>query len=171
MTMVLIESQELASAAASITFTDIPQTYTDLYLVLSLRGSDSAVRTSYIEINGSSSNFSARSLRGDGSATSSFTATNRIGEINGTSQTASTFTNDSVYLPNYSGSAYKSYSVDHTRENNATAASLEITAGLWSVTDAITSITINRNVGNFVQYSSATLYGVLAGSDGVTSVS
>ena len=169
--MQLIAHQDLTSAASSITFSSIPETFTVLYLVYSLRGSDSAVRTSLILFNSSSSSFSERSLRGDGASATSFTATNRLGEINGTSNTANTFTNDAIYIPNYTSSAAKSYSVDHTRENNATAASLEITAGLWNVTDPITSITLDRNVGNFVAGSSATLFGVLAGSDGIVSVS
>jgi hypothetical protein len=44
-------------------------------------------------------------------------------------------------------------------ENNATLSLMNLAAGLWSNTSAITSIKITA-VGTFEQYSTATLYGI-----------
>jgi hypothetical protein len=87
--------------------------------------------------------------------------------------TADTFGNTAIYIPNYQASGVaKSFSTDGVAENNATSASLGITAGLSEITAAITSIRIAPPASiNWVEYSSATLYGILAGSDGIVSVS
>lgn len=171
MTMQLIQHQELGSAQASITFSSIPQTYTDLYLLLSTR----AVSTIGVtpKFNGSTANFSARFLEGTGSGASSYTATNLIGYTNrDNASTASTFGNTSIYIPNYRAATAKSISLESVTENNGTTAYQLLGAVLWNVTDAITSIEVYPdNASNFVQYSSATLYGILKGSDGLTTVS
>ena len=65
------------------------------------------------------------------------------------------------YIHNYAGSTNKSVSVDAVGEANATYAEMDLLAGLWSNTDAITSVSIKPNIGsNFVIYSTAYLYGV-----------
>ena len=171
--MQVIEHIELASAQASITFSDIPQTYTDLYLVFSLRGSaaDSA-RSLFLSINSSASNFTGRYLQGLGSGSGiSGTLARYIGAIPAAGSTSLTFGNGAVYFPNYTASVNKSFSADTVSENNATLALQELNAGLWSQTTAISSLSIANDSGNLVQYSSATLYGILAGSDGTTTVS
>jgi hypothetical protein len=74
-----------------------------------------------------------------------------------------------IYIPNYTGSTAKSVSVDGVMENNATYAAAGIIAGLWNDTAAVTSVSISSEVATLVQYSSATLYGILKGtSNGVT---
>jgi hypothetical protein len=75
----------------------------------------------------------------------------------GSSATASTFGSGLIYIPNYAGSTNKSYLTDWVTENNATAAYAGFTAGLLSNTAAITDVTLT---GSFVQYSTATLYGI-----------
>jgi hypothetical protein len=89
--------------------------------------------------------------------------------------TSNTFGNSSIYIPNYTGSTAKSVSIDSVGENNGTASEQIISAALWNNTAAITSITLtslddNLNPsGNFAQYSSVSLYGILKGtSNGVT---
>jgi hypothetical protein len=169
--MQLIEHYEAPSAVSSITFSDIPQTFTDLIVMLSLRNSSDNDEIGLL-LNGSSSNFSQRSLRGEGTTVLSQTrATNSLW-LGATKSvyTASTFGNCQLYIPNYTSSANKSLSFDSSLENNATDGRNGINAILWSDTDAITSIQLNANA-NFAQYSSASLFGVLAGSDGIVSVS
>jgi len=65
-----------------------------------------------------------------------------------------------IYIPNYAGSTNKSFSSETNQENNATAAFARLLAGLWSQTAAITDIEITPNTGNWVQYSTAVLYGI-----------
>ena len=148
--------------ATDIAFSSIPATYTDLCLVVSARTSSISVQGFLTAaFNGSTANFSIRGLYGFGSGTGSFTTpSNFVGEVVGDTATASTFSNMSIYIPNYAGSVNKSYSVDSVAENNATFAQMGLTAGLWSQTAAITSITLTPNAGNFKQYTTAYLYGV-----------
>jgi hypothetical protein len=74
--------------------------------------------------------------------------------------TANTFGNTDIYIPNYAGSANKSVSVDTVEENNGTTARALLGAILWSNTAAITALGLTPVSGSFVQYSTATLYGI-----------
>jgi hypothetical protein len=149
-----------AGGAASISFTSIPSTYTDLIIQMSARVSSGSDGTLYFDFNSSTANFSWRRLLGDGtSATSNSGSSNAVGVINRADWTASTFSNNSIYIPNYAGSTNKSFSVDAVLENNATATVQGFWAGLWSNTAAITSITFT-NAANFAEYSTAVLYGI-----------
>ena len=177
--MKLIEHQELASSQASIVFSSIPQTFTDLCLVLSGRTNRASNNSDiYWQFNGiTTATYSFRRLYGDGTSAISDALTNNstggfIGVAVGANASSNTFSNLMAYIPNYTSSNAKSWSADAVNENNATATLGEIVAGLWSGTAAITSIEIkDYNAASFVQYTSATLYGVLKGSDGTTVVS
>ena len=84
-----------------------------------------------------------------------------VGRANGSTSTASTFNNGEIYIPNYAGSNQKSFSVDEVKELNGTSGYQDLFANLWNQTSAITSIKIYSNsASSFVQYSSATLYGI-----------
>ena len=161
-----------SGGAASITFSAIAADWTDLYIVVSARGefaSDYDVFDVYP--NGSSANDTFRVLRGNGSSASSETDAFIRVRYSANNATANTFGNASIYIPNYRASAAKSFSIDAVTENNTTQAFQEITAGLWNVTDPITSITLQSILGEFAQYSSASLFGITAGSDGIVAVS
>lgn len=164
-----------SGGAASITFSSIPQTFTDLYIVYSTRGNRvSAVDWMQFNINnqGVNTNITTRFLAGDGSNDSTGTAANQAGgPITAASSTANTFSNTGVYIPNYRSSANKAFIVDAVSENSGTVAVQFIGIVLWSQTAAITSIEVDPLNDDFEQYSTATLYGITAGSDGTTTVS
>jgi hypothetical protein len=152
-----------SGGAASIDFTGIPQTYTDLLLMVSTRSS--TTEDSFgLQFNGDTgNNYSYRNVQGDGTNAQSFNGTvARIyrGRQPESGYTANTFGNSQFYIPNYAGSNNKSVSLDTVNENNATTARASLSAALWSNTSPITSIKILPDSGNFVQYSSATLYGI-----------
>lgn len=174
--MQLIQTVTVGSGgAASISFTSIPQTFTDLYVLISARGASSSDFPAVgLKLNSATTNYSTRYLLGSGSSTASGTTANtylRIGNASGSSQTASTFANASAYIPNYTSSTSKSISADTVSENNATAAYQNIVAALWTGTDPITQLDVIIDGFNLVQYSSASLYGILKGSDGIVTVS
>ncbi len=152
-----------SGGAASMDFTSIPSTYTDLKILYSIRGSsaDADIRLAF---NGSSTGYSVRILYGTGSSVASASASGSFisyaGLQNPSTYTASTFSNGEIYIPNYAGSNQKSVSGDAVNENNATAAITELGASLWTGTAAISSISITHPAANFVQYSTATLYGI-----------
>ena len=158
----LIETVTVGSGgAASIVFTSIPQTFTDLKVLLSVRSSD-ASGSVRVQPNGLTSNLSSRRLEGDGSSASSVTDASIIFiySVTLSSYTASVFSNIEIYIPNYAGSTYKSISANGVMENNATQAYQNLVAGLWSDTASITSLTLQKSSGTFVEYSSASLYGI-----------
>ena len=165
-TYTLISSVTVGSGgAASIDFTSIPSTYTDLQLVMSLRSAGTGVSTRYasVSFNSNTSNYSYRRLYGNGSSAGSDNGSLRlIGTIPGSTVTANTFASLQMYVPNYASSNNKSYSCDSVEENNATGAEADLIAGLWSNSAAITSIAITSDQGSFnlVQYSTAYLYGI-----------
>lgn len=160
-TFELIASTTLGSAQSSIDFSSIPSTFTDLCLKVSLRHATGAPYLG-ISFNGSTSSFTYRYLEGNGaSASSGNGSANWSIAINPSSATASTFSNGEIYIPNYAGSYNKSFSADGVTENNGTTAYADLFASLWSNTAAINQITLSAvGGGNFVQYSSAYLYGV-----------
>jgi len=163
---------------AAIEFTNISGSYTDLYLVASLRSdrSGNPVDVLELEFNGDSTNRSSRRLYGNSSAADSGSFTNgRIGLTNASTATSNSFGSVSIHIANYASSNAKSVSVDNISENNSGAANYafqEITAFLWDDSAAITSVKLIPQLGTvFVQYSSASLYGITAGNDGITTVS
>ncbi len=149
-----------AGGASSIAFSSIPSTYTDLCLKMSARLTNAVdVYGMAPTFNGITSSFTSKRLLSTGSSVSSDSPTGYAGLVEGTSYTANTFGNWELYIPNYTGSANKSFRIDDVTENNATAAYSELVAGLWSNTAAITSISF-ASAGTFAQYSTATLYGI-----------
>jgi hypothetical protein len=168
-----IGSVEVGSAGtSSIEFTSIPQGYTDLKVVFSMRNDYAGASAWWfgtLTFNGTSStaNWSRRALVGTGSGAGSENYTNSEGIFaNANSTTANTFGNGEVYIPNYTSSNNKSISIDSVTENNATSALSIATALLWSNTAAITSLKLTASLNgatqtNWTQYSTATLYGIL----------
>jgi hypothetical protein len=151
-----------SGGAASIDFSSIPATYTDLLIKVSGRGTTVSTVVAYeISFNSNTSNFSSRILGGDGSTAFSYSdQPRRVAVISSASATASTFGNDEIYIPNYAGSNNKSYSSDSVAENNATTSDVSLIAGLWSNSSSITSITLTPQSNNFAEYSTAYLYGI-----------
>jgi hypothetical protein len=162
---VLLERIELNASAASVVFSNIPQSgYTDLKIVVSARdGASSVIDGARVRFNNdtTSGNYTARRLIGSGSAASS--DTNNVGAFaDGNTATASTFSNCEFYIPNYTGSTAKSVSFDNVAETNATTQYMGLGAFLWSSTAAITTITISGESADFLQYSTFSLYGLAA---------
>jgi hypothetical protein len=147
-----------SGGASSIVFSSIPSTYTDLVLFLSGRGVGSAGFVNVLP-NGSSSSLTGKYLYGNGSTTTSGSLAPLL-YISETGHTANTFGNSMAYFTNYAGSGYKSMSIDTTQENNSTTSSMLMSASLWSVTTAISSITLTPNADTLAQYTTAYLYGV-----------
>jgi hypothetical protein len=152
-----------AGGAATIDFTSIPSTYTDLQLVFTARNTGSSNVFTQMTFNANTSSYSYKGLYGNGSAASSFGASAAyiyVGDMDLSTYTANTFSSESVYIPNYAGSTNKSVSIDSVNENNATAAAAYLTAALWSNTAAINRITLTPGGGSYAQYSTAVLYGI-----------
>ena len=168
---ILLERIELNASAASVTFSNIPQSgYTDLKIVMSVRDTEASVNNAgIIQFNGetATTNYSARWLYGTGSTAASLTRSGSgaqfFYESNSANSTSNTFANIEFYIPNYLSSSAKSVSVDVATETNATNTDAILTAGLWNNTAAINSILLKPNGGvSFVANSTFSLYGLAA---------
>jgi hypothetical protein len=172
--MVAIQTVTVGSGgAASIEFTNIPQTYTDLVVLISAR----SVRSAFIDYirfdvnNNTGSIYNTKMLTGYGSTAASGadgpSSYLWSGTVPAANATTSTFGNIQIYFTNYTGSTNKSISIDSVLENNsATDNQLDLVAGLASTTSAITSIKLYNQISNFAQYTTATLYGVTSSAYG-----
>lgn len=163
-TMTLIASSTVgAGGAANITFSSIPNTYTDLYIKASFRSDYSGQAIALrINPNGSSSNMVGMVLLGSGSSASSFSDTIAYASSVADTSTANTFGSTEWYIPNYALSNNKPISVDFVTETNASAAIMGLSAGLWSISTAISSLSLLTTAGNLKQYSTAYLYGIVS---------
>lgn len=165
-----IYSTTLSGATASITFSNIPTTFTDLVLVSS---SVAATGTTFpwMRFNGLSTNiYSDTQLAGNGTAAQSFrrTAQSRayISENVQHSTTAGN-TTTVVHIMNYSNTTtFKTYLVRNNNPESGTYVGTEAIVGLAQTTAPITSITIGcANSGtdfNLASGSTFTIYGIKA---------
>ena len=171
-TMSLIAKQTVgASGAASVVFSSIPQTYTDLKVVISARtsvaGNTDAIA---LAINGYTTNLSGRYVFYNGNTGSALNSGTAIsgqegGWINGNTSTAAAFSNSEIYFPNYSSNAAaKSFSIDSAQDNKATGTN-SMYMGLWAevwnpgTQEGITSLTLTPSA-NYSQYTTIYLYGI-----------
>ena len=158
MAMELVSTVTVGSGgAASIEFTNIPQTGKDLLVKYSIRRSNTNDIFD-IDFNSFEGTYSNRRLDGDGSTASSRTITGEgiRGYITTSSDTSNTFASVDVYVANYTSSVAKSISVDGVTENNATSANQFLIAASASTTNPVTSLRIQAL--SLVQHSSASLY-------------
>ena len=163
-TYTLISSNVLSSSAASVTFSAIPSTYTDLVLRWSIRSNRAAVQDwMKIELNADTTNLSYTRVEADGTGTYSGRSTSIlvVGTTSGNTTTSNTFGNGEFYIPSYTASQNKPVSGFGVGEDNAVGALIMATAGLWRSTSAITEIKIlSESANNLLTGSSFYLYGI-----------
>lgn len=171
----LIASETVTSNVSSYVWDNIPQTYTDLIIWVSARGSETFANGGLnirMVPNNSNTNLSFIQLLGDSTnaTNSSGTAANAaLMNVNG--DTANLFSASSIYISNYTGSDNKIWTAEGVTENNGTTAYQTYTTGQWAAGSAITSIRLEpiQTINITMQAgSSFSLYGVLKGtSNGV----
>ena len=157
--------EPIATATASgstdtITFSSIPQTYTDLVLINNAASSSGSAYI-YARYNSDSgSNYSRTELVGNGStASSGRNSSENYGWFGGTSLSTSFDYNSIVNIMNYSNTTTnKTILIRANRASEQTAA----VVSLWRSTSAITSMTVTLNGVNFASGSTFTLYGISA---------
>lgn len=163
----LLQKITLNANAANVTFSNIPQTFTDLRIVVSARSNAASTDSVdlYAQMNGATTNYSMRRLFGSGSTASSDTASGaatslRVGNMPGANPTANSFGSTTITIPNYTGSATKPVLSESCNENNGSTALIMLTASLWSDTAAITQILLAPFSGSFIAGSTFYLYGL-----------
>ena len=153
-----IATTTLGSAAANITFSSIPATYTDLRVVLT---NPAGVATYYLQMRLNSdtgTNYSRTQLYGEGTGAISGRGTNNnfalLGYLTTTQPTFQT-----IDIFSYADSTNKTWLVTSNQDANGSGEVWRI-VGLWRNTAAITSIQISRQTGNLDTGTTATLYGI-----------
>jgi hypothetical protein len=160
-TYTLISSTVLGSNTAGITFSSIPQTYTDLVLRVNVRSSDSGtnIEPLFVDFNGSA-NSSSRRIYSDGSAMNQINSGAQIYPATiGSLTAANHFAPVELYVGNYSQASANvySHSVDFSSANFTGQAGYN---GLkFNNLGAITSIYL-YSYFNFAVGSSFYLYGI-----------
>jgi len=165
-TYVAIATQTLGSNAASVTFSSISGSYTDLVLISNARSTISGTGNNlYCRINSDSgSNYSATELAGDGTTAYADRQSNNsysyIGFTSGSSSASGIFGVSVSNFQNYSNST--TYKTIVSRGGNAENSTHAIVS-LWRNTAAITQIVVYpAGANNFVTGSTFSLYGILA---------
>ena len=164
-TYTLISSNVLSSIAASVTFSSIPATYTDLVVRFSTRADTSNQINLTVNATSGGTAYSWTRLRGNGSTTASGRSSNDSsfglpGASVETAATANTFSSGEVYIPSYTASQSKPMGSFNTQEDNSTTSFINTNAGLYSSNTAISEIKLAAASGNFVSGSSFYLYGI-----------
>jgi hypothetical protein len=156
-----IFTETLASAQASVTFSSIPSTYTDLVLVSNLYGSGGSANILVRFNSDTGTNYSNTMLTGNGTsaASSRNTSTDSIFMINSGSSLNGAWGTFIMNLNNYSNAT-----TNKTALVRFSAAGNEVTAnvGLWRNTSAITAIEIRTSSNNYLAGSTFSLYGIKA---------
>jgi hypothetical protein len=170
-----IAKSVLTSDTATVTFTSIPATFTDLLVLWTARGDSTweansgnsiGLRINSVSTGGT---YSGTRLHGYNTTVASDRFANENSYItlydatNVASETASTFTNGKLYISNYTASIYKPVSSTVVEEKNSGTNHLTVQTSLWSSTAAITSLTfmsVYLTTGKLIAGSSFYLYGI-----------
>jgi len=164
-TYTLITSNTISTPAYTFTMSSIPQTYTDLMLVCSIRSDYSNSSEAQILINGLTSGYNGTLFSGTngyvGSSQGAFTWSM---VMNGSSTTANTFANLEIVIPSYSSTTLpKTLMTNAITENNSSSNAFQwMVASRNTTTSAVTSITFQawQSFINFAAGSSFYLYGI-----------
>ena len=159
-----------AGGASQIIFQNIPAFYTDIQLVVSARSTSSFVAAGLdIQFNSdNASNYSFTVLRNINNISDSFRSSNATfiscAQITAANGTANTFSNVSIYIPNYVGTQFKQIIIDGVTESDTSAFDSPNTlrAGLYRSTNGINYLKLST-ANNFAQHSTLTLYGITKG--------
>ena len=161
---VLIGEYTTNATVSSITFANIPQTYTDLRIVWSARGNLSGAWLDVTaKFESSTTGYSQRYLFATGSSASQGTggySAAYAGHASGTSNPANTFSNVEMFIPNYRSSVSKTFNFNSVTANNSTSALTMMGSSVWTGTAAITNIVFEIPGGSFIADTSFSIYGV-----------
>jgi hypothetical protein len=155
-----IATTTLGTAAATVTFSSISGSYTDIVLIIA--GTNSASTDDVaLQFNGdTSTNYSRTFVEGTGSAVASGRNTSLNAAALGGYVASSANFNSIINIMNYSNTT--TFKTQVSRGNDPTG-NLYMTVGLWRNTAAITSILVKwySSAGQYGVGTTFTLYGIL----------
>lgn len=166
--MIPLATVAVTSATATVTFSDIPQTYEHLQIRGIMRDARTGtVNDMFVRFNSDTgSNYAAHKLNGDGSSATAGALTTQTSAGDLTrfptdSNTPSVFGAMIMDILDYSNTnKYKTIRVLGGYDANGSGV-VRFASGLWQSTSAVTSILIDSDGGvNWSQHSSFSLYGI-----------
>lgn len=153
-----IQTYTIASATPSVTFTNIPQTFTSLLLFYSGFAS-LASRNVLLQANGDATNgnYSTYYLYGasGSNATAALVTSGASGDYFGGTLLESSYGSGMIYIQNYKASTPK-FAIGRSAQ---AASALDIRSSAWRGTSAITSLNVSAGGANWGVGSVITLYG------------
>lgn len=166
-THTLIQALTSMSGSTTVSFTSIPQTYTDLLIVLNARANGYNGSEIYLKFNDSTTSYASKFLWKDGNTLSLVSSTLGIstsifaGIITGSTQGGSnSYGSGQIYIYRYTDAVTKYCNADIASERSSTSDTwYTMSSGSWSNNAAITKIDIVCS-HTFLGTSSAYLYGI-----------
>jgi hypothetical protein len=156
----LITSQTLTSAAATVSFSSISQSYKDLVLKASLKAVAAGATQVDLTLNGSTSVIYSADIEAVGATLYKTYGNATFGAVTGTDAASNFFSPLDFYFANYSSTVMgKTIRAVYKAEYAATAAYVGDTAVLFNSNTAISSFTIGIG-GNIQTGSKFYLYGI-----------
>ena len=155
-----IATQTLGSAAATITFSSIPATFTDLRLAIVGQYTTGGGNTRITFNADTASNYSSTRIGGNGASAFSDRVTNQTFQrlnFEGNTTTNPNFLTADLF--SYAGSTFKTSLITESSDKNGSGAVYR-TVGLYRSTSAISSIEISLSSSTFAAGTTATLYGI-----------
>ncbi len=167
----VIDHTELTGDAPTYNVTSIASSYDHLYLLASMKHdrTSSGLEVVRLQFNGSATAADYNCtwiLASDGTITSSREGGTdpgpRVAYVPSShADYTDTFANMALWVPHFASSNFKQVTARCcTPSSNGAAQIALLAAGLWESTDAIDEVELTTYSGNFVQYSTFTLYGV-----------
>lgn len=165
--MQAIYSNSFTGGAGQLNFNNIPQNYTDLKIVVSQRnGSANLYEPLAFRFDNSGSVYSNTAIGGDGSAANSsrnssaaYLSYNGNISVVGGNATANVFGIYEVYIPNYSGTAFKQFTIEAVTSHIGNA-HCDLGSGLYLSNAPITFIQVGGYTVAPVTGTSVTIYGI-----------
>jgi hypothetical protein len=163
-----IQTVTASGNTGALNFSTIPQTYQDLMIIANLRDTTASVTPSYFNYvnNNGGAVYSATHFQGDGVSASSGRISSQsvmgIGLQAGDNATSGVYSSHIIHIINYKSTTHKTIIYRDSAGGNGSGA-LRMSVGLIQDTNPITQFSFNA-AALFVDGSTATLYGIKAGS-------
>jgi len=162
-----IASVTLGAATSSVTFSSIPQTYTDLILV-NYFATTTVNEDAYVQFNSDTgSNYSRTHVRGNGSTAGSGRASNQtycLIDLDSSGSTLNSGLQTITHFMNYSNTTTYKTLLSRSGTLGGSYTGTTLLTGLWRNTNSITSILVGCTTNTFVVGSTFNLYGIQAGN-------
>ena len=160
----------VSGSSASVTFSNIPSGYQDLFIVANVQGVSTGPGNTYIQFNsditGGTTNYSNTPLYGNGSTAASTRYTNNgwiyldtYGIMRSTAPSSL-----EIHILNYANSSTYKTTLNRAAADNNGSGETVLNVGLWRNTASINLLKISSVSMNFASNSTFTLYGIRAGN-------